>query len=170
MPEPFFNKVAGLEAWSFIKNKTLAQVCSCEFCNIYQTTFFIEHLRWLLLSYADQEIKTEGAIDSTQLWSFVCIHCTSNHSPMLSFIKAHHTKPLATRSKTFFKSVIFLQNIFPLNVSSLANSISRQLHFVTFICCLIKFSTNLLINFESIELVPRTFRKLIVSIVTGKCH
>ena len=39
----FFNKVAGL---NFIKKETLAQVFSCEFCEISKNTFFIEHLWW----------------------------------------------------------------------------------------------------------------------------
>ena len=36
----FFNKAAG-----FIKRETLAQVFSCEFCEISKNTFFREHLR-----------------------------------------------------------------------------------------------------------------------------
>ena len=39
----FFNKVAG-QACNFIKKETLAQMFSCEFCEISQNTFFIEHL------------------------------------------------------------------------------------------------------------------------------
>ena len=39
----FFNKVAGL-ACNFIKKETLAQVFSCEFCEISKNTFFTEHL------------------------------------------------------------------------------------------------------------------------------
>ena len=35
----FFNKVAGI-----IKNETLAQVFSCEFCETYKNTFFTEYL------------------------------------------------------------------------------------------------------------------------------
>ena len=35
----------------FFKNKTLAQVFFCEFCKILNNTFFIEHLRWLLLDF-----------------------------------------------------------------------------------------------------------------------
>ena len=38
----FFNKVAGL--WNFIKNETLAQVFSSEFCEIFMNTFFTGHL------------------------------------------------------------------------------------------------------------------------------
>ena len=36
---------------NFIKKETLARVFSCEFCEIYQTTFLTEHLRWLLLAF-----------------------------------------------------------------------------------------------------------------------
>ena len=46
----FFNKVAGL-ACNFIKKETLAQVFSCEFCEISKNTFFTEHLRWLLVFF-----------------------------------------------------------------------------------------------------------------------
>ena len=34
-----------LEACNFIKKETLAQVFSCEFCEIYKNTFFTGHLR-----------------------------------------------------------------------------------------------------------------------------
>ena len=42
----FFNKVADLwpEVCNFIKKETLAQVFSCEFCEISKNTFFTEHL------------------------------------------------------------------------------------------------------------------------------
>ena len=36
-----FNKVVG-RARNFIKRKTLAQVFSCEFCQIFKNTFFTE--------------------------------------------------------------------------------------------------------------------------------
>ena len=38
----FFNKVAGLIT---VKKETLAQVFSCEFCEIFKDTFFTQHLR-----------------------------------------------------------------------------------------------------------------------------
>ena len=44
----FFNKVAG--ACNFIKKETLAQVFSCEFCEISKNTFFTEHV-WATASY-----------------------------------------------------------------------------------------------------------------------
>ena len=34
---------------AFIKKETLAQVFSCEFCDISKNIFLTEHLRWLLL-------------------------------------------------------------------------------------------------------------------------
>ena len=40
----FFNKVAGL-ANNFIKTKALAQVFSCEFCEISKNNTFYRHLR-----------------------------------------------------------------------------------------------------------------------------
>ena len=46
---PFFNKVAGLRPVTSLK-KRLWQMFSCEFREIFRNTFFIEHLRWLLLN------------------------------------------------------------------------------------------------------------------------
>ena len=43
------------EACNFIKKETLAQVFSCEFCEIFKNTIFIEHLWWLLLNLAPHE-------------------------------------------------------------------------------------------------------------------
>ena len=40
------------ETCSFIKKRTLAQVFSCEFCEISKNSFFTEYLRWLLLLVA----------------------------------------------------------------------------------------------------------------------
>ena len=39
------------QACNVIKNKTLAQVFSCEFCEIFKNTFFTEDLRRLLLFF-----------------------------------------------------------------------------------------------------------------------
>ena len=41
----FFNKVA----CNFITTETLAQVISCEFCEIFKNNFFTEYLWWMLL-------------------------------------------------------------------------------------------------------------------------
>ena len=46
----FLNKVAGLRPVTLFK-KTLAQVFSCEFCEIFKTPFLIEYLWWLLLLF-----------------------------------------------------------------------------------------------------------------------
>ena len=46
----FFNKVAAGRPCNFIKKETLVQAFSCEFCHIFKNTFFIGHLRWLLLT------------------------------------------------------------------------------------------------------------------------
>ena len=46
----FFNKLAGLKAFNFIKNETPTQVFSSEYYEIFKNTFFTEHFRWLLLN------------------------------------------------------------------------------------------------------------------------
>ena len=51
----FFNKVAGSRPATFIKKETLAQVFSCEFCEISKNTFFTEHL-WTTASVSSYEI------------------------------------------------------------------------------------------------------------------
>ena len=38
-----------IKACNSIEKETLAQVFSCEFCEIYKNTFYIELLWWLLL-------------------------------------------------------------------------------------------------------------------------
>ena len=39
------NTCAGLRPETLLKKETLAQVFSCEFCEIFKNTFFKEHLR-----------------------------------------------------------------------------------------------------------------------------
>ena len=39
MPEPLFNKVAGLKVRNFIKKETPTQMISCEFCEIFKNAF-----------------------------------------------------------------------------------------------------------------------------------
>ena len=41
---PLFHLLRLHEACNFIKKETLAQVFSCEFCEISKNTFFTEHL------------------------------------------------------------------------------------------------------------------------------
>ena len=47
----FFNKVAGLTC-NVIERESLAQVLSCEFCEVSKNKFFTEQLRRLLLQTA----------------------------------------------------------------------------------------------------------------------
>ena len=42
-----FNKVAGLKVCIFIKKQTPTQLFSCQYCEILNNSFFIEHLRTL---------------------------------------------------------------------------------------------------------------------------
>ena len=50
----FFNK---LQARGKKEKKTLAQVFSCEFCEIFKNTFFTEHLRRLLLKIVEGKCR-----------------------------------------------------------------------------------------------------------------
>ena len=43
VPDLFSNKVAGLRPATLLK-KSLWHRCSCEFCEIWKSTFFTEHL------------------------------------------------------------------------------------------------------------------------------
>ena len=59
------------EACNFIKKETVAQVFSCEFCEIFQNTFFIEHLRWLppTMTVISNKLKKYFIIDIYSLAS-----------------------------------------------------------------------------------------------------
>ena len=45
MLESLFNKVAGLQACNFTKNRLPTQVFSCQTCEIFKNTYLEEHLR-----------------------------------------------------------------------------------------------------------------------------
>ena len=44
------------QAKNCIKKETAAQVLSCKFCEIFNNTYFIEQVRWLLLQLIPQRI------------------------------------------------------------------------------------------------------------------
>ena len=66
----FFNKVVDLmpEACNFIKKETLAQVFSCEFCEISKSTFFTEHL-WTTVFRESSTVVL--AVNKTKRFSLV---------------------------------------------------------------------------------------------------
>ena len=49
MLEPLFNKVSGLHACNFIKNRLKHRCFPVNTTKSFRAAFFIEHLRWLLL-------------------------------------------------------------------------------------------------------------------------
>ena len=65
-----------VEACNFIKKETLAQVFSCEFCKISKSTFFIEHL-WWLLQYC---IGSSGTVAQFHLQYFLSSQRTHNNT------------------------------------------------------------------------------------------
>ena len=51
MLESLISKVAGRQARNLVKKEALAQVLSCEFCEIFKNTYFTEHLRVTATEY-----------------------------------------------------------------------------------------------------------------------
>ena len=43
--------------WNFTKTETPTQLFYCEFCEIFKNTFFIKHLRWLLLTNLSHQLS-----------------------------------------------------------------------------------------------------------------
>ena len=54
------------EACNFIKKDTLAQVFSCEFCEIFKNTFFTEYI-WMT---ASDDLKNE-IIETERIYLFI---------------------------------------------------------------------------------------------------
>ena len=88
----FFNKVAG-GACNFIKKETLAQVFSCEFCEISKNTFFTEHL-WMTASGINSQ--TIDWLDSLLNRCFLWNRCSCNQGRVfirlsyLHFLNLYH--------------------------------------------------------------------------------
>ena len=60
MPVSFLITLQAL-AYTIIKKETVAQVFSCELCEIFMNTFFTEHLRWLLLDVNSEKTSSQIA-------------------------------------------------------------------------------------------------------------
>ena len=59
-------------SWKFCK--TLAQVFSCEFCEIFKnTSFYVEHLRWLLLYILSFTVTVFFLITHNYILMFVLV-------------------------------------------------------------------------------------------------
>ena len=54
MLESLFNKVTGLMACNFIKEETTTQMFSCEYYKMFEKSFFMEHLRRLVLKMVEE--------------------------------------------------------------------------------------------------------------------
>ena len=57
MPESLFNKVAGVK-----KKKTLTQVFSSEFCEVFKNIYFTEHLRTTVSVYGANGIGSNVSV------------------------------------------------------------------------------------------------------------
>ena len=58
----------GSQPCNFIKKESLAQVFSCEFCEVSKNTFFTEQLRWLLLYVMCRSCWSRVATESWESW------------------------------------------------------------------------------------------------------
>ena len=73
-----------------MKKATLAQGVSCEFCKISKDTFFIEHLRWLLLNIYKIDMAMLVFPDISAFEVVICrgydhlIHVQSNSSFLIT--------------------------------------------------------------------------------------
>ena len=65
------------QACNFIKKETLAQVFSCEFCEISKNTFFTEHLQIITsLNFVQVHDKcTKSTLQNNYLTSAQNLHC-----------------------------------------------------------------------------------------------
>ena len=69
----FFNKLASFNfRFNLIKKETLAQVISCEFCEISKNTFFTEYL-WLELPSKKVKISEELSLVTSLYYSAVAL-------------------------------------------------------------------------------------------------
>ena len=80
----FFNKVSGLRLQLYLK-RDLAQVFSCEFCEIFKKTFFIEHLQWLLLKQLRVSSSTSSCLrlQDSQNCVQICVYTNDLAQPVI---------------------------------------------------------------------------------------
>ena len=62
------------QACNSTKKKTLVEVLLCEFCEISNNTFFIKHIWWLLLIFAEYQ-----TLNSVLYQDYVTVECEFNN-------------------------------------------------------------------------------------------
>ena len=91
-------------AFNFIKIETLAQLFSCEFCEIIKKPFFIEHCQWLILA-----MNTSGKYLS-QIFMITIKSNTSNTEKLKSLTRHQQLKIIQKlwgfSQKPFFKIIL----------------------------------------------------------------
>ena len=82
----FFNKIAGLIACKFVKKETLAQVASCEFCEIWLLLYVTSHVVTFKL-YFEQNVRVVSKLicnalyyNSRLLWTIFLINAKSTNN------------------------------------------------------------------------------------------
>ena len=128
----FFNKVAGLTPATLLKKKTLAQVFSCEFCELFKNTFFYRTPPVTGSLSINMEIKSRrNAVHST-------IHMSVKRSSNI------YTFNAAQKANTSLKvvSATFLEVCFLSLKESTCETMKNMFH----------FTSKVLFIFEKIKL------------------
>ena len=119
----FFNKVAGLRPTTLLKKEILIQGFSCEFCKIFKSTFFTEHLR----AIASKNICTfEFCWISSYFWSRIywieilvplsLIYSAHFYCILISFSAICKKQP---SGKCSWKKIFFFSSLFEISTEFL---------------------------------------------------
>ena len=119
------------EACNFIKKETLAQVFSCDFCEISKNTFFTDHLRRLLLKMIKNLWKFSQLIDKLlKLISLSC-HCIF-FIRFILFIFSNRGHTMKIRMKINYISVLWYPVMSPILIDLNPCNIFRNFLFKYF--------------------------------------
>ena len=124
----FFDEDPGLS--NFIKNEALAQVLSCEFCEIFKNTFFTEHLRALASLLTETANRKSLKLRSKKWWKVANFSTISKRTEMIQ----------KQQPEVFFKKSV---------LKNFANFRGKQLCFSLFLIKLEAFGPAVLLKRDS---------------------
>ena len=103
------------EACNLIKQETLAQVFSCEFCEILKNSFFIENFSWMLLNiyHANRSSSCTNHVGFRSPEDFLDFSVAESQFQKVSVEKVHSQSVLTCSKSTIRpleQCVIFVQS------------------------------------------------------------
>ena len=104
-----FRKVAGLKACNFTKKRPKHGSFPLNIAKFLRTAFFIEHLRWLLLTVLPHYSKVTWGVCSL----ISCLHVLSVLSRM--YTKRCTNNYLLSRNKTISSLLILIDHVLPIS-------------------------------------------------------